>query len=44
MAADTTHGGMGTYTKMLELCLYAAQGGRITAATMQEAVMYKPGL
>ncbi|MDO4838513.1 MAG: ATP-binding protein [Clostridia bacterium] len=44
MAADTTHGGMGTYTKMLELCLYAAQGGRITAATLAEAVMYKPGL
>lgn len=44
MAADTAHGGMGTYTKMLELCLYAAQGERITEATLQEAVMYKPGL
>ena len=44
MAADTAHGGMGTYTKMLELCLYAAQGGRITMETLQEAAMYKPGL
>ncbi len=44
MASDTAHGGMGTYTKMLELCLYAAQGERITEATLQEAVMYKPGL
>lgn len=44
MAADTAHGGMGTYTKMLELCLFAAQGGRITEATLEEAVMYKPGL
>lgn len=44
MAADTAHGGMGTYTKMLELCLYAAQGGRITMDTLTEAMMYKPGL
>ena len=44
MATDTAHGGMGTYTKMLELCLYAAQGGRITMETLQEAAMYKPGL
>lgn len=44
MAADTAHGGMGTYTKMLELCLFSAQGGRITEATLEEAVMYKPGL
>lgn len=44
MAADTAHGGMGTYTKMLELCLFAAQGGRITEETLAEAVMYKPGL
>lgn len=44
MAADTAHGGMGTYTKMLELCLSTAQGGKITDATLQEAVMYKPGL
>lgn len=44
MAADTAHGGMGTYTKMLELCLYATQGERITDATLAEAAMYKPGL
>lgn len=44
MASDTAHGGMGTYTKMLELCLYSAQGGRITEETLAEAVMYKPGL
>lgn len=44
MASDTAHGGMGSYTKMLELCLYATQGGRITDATLAEAVMYKPGL
>lgn len=44
MAADTAHGGMGTYTKMLELCLYATQGQRITEATLAEAVMYKPGI
>ena len=43
MASDTAHGGMGSYTKMLLLCLYATQGGRITDATLEEAVMYKPG-
>lgn len=44
MAADTAHGGMGSYTKTLELCLWHAQGGRVTEETLQEAVMYKPGL
>lgn len=44
IGADTAHGGMGSYAKMLELCLYAAQGGRITEATLAEAMMYKPGL
>lgn len=44
LAADTAHGGMGTYTKLLELCLYAAQGARVTLDAFQEAAMYKPGI
>ena len=45
MATDTAHGGMGTYTKMLELCLYATQGETdYRCRRLQEAAMYKPGL
>ena len=44
IAADTDHGGMGSYALMMELCLDAAAGGRITMGMLQEARQYKPGL
>jgi hypothetical protein len=44
IASDTDHGGMGSYALMMELCLDAAVGGRITMAMLQEARQYKPGL
>lgn len=44
IAADTDHGGMGSYTMMMRLCLKFAAGGRITMPLLDEARHYKPGL
>lgn len=44
IAADTDHGGMGSYTMMMRLCLQFAKGGRITLSLLDEARQYKPGL
>ena len=44
LAGDVNHGGMRTYTRVLELCLYGAQGGRISMDIMEEAIRHKPGL
>lgn len=44
IAADTNHGGMGTWSMLMKLCLHAAGEGTITAALVREAKQYKPGL
>ena len=44
IAADTEHGGMGSYTMMMRLCLSFAAGGRITMALLDSARKFKPGL
>ncbi len=44
IAADTAHGGLGSYTMMLELCLDSVRGGEITMQTLADAKRYKPGL
>jgi len=41
IAADVKHGGMGTFTEILELCLEAAERGPITAEILASAKRYK---
>jgi DNA transposition AAA+ family ATPase len=41
VAIDTEHGGMGNFVEILELCLEAAQGGRIDTAVVDNAKDYK---
>lgn len=44
LAGNASHGGMRTYSRVLELCLYGAGGGRITMDILDEAIRHKPGL
>lgn len=44
IATDREHGGLRSYTLMMELCLTAANGGRITMEILEDARQYKPGL
>ena len=44
IAADTAHGGMGTWAMMMRLCLQHAGDGPVTPALVREAKQYKPGL
>jgi len=44
IAADTSHGGMGSYTMMMEFCLREAAGGTITMDMLRDARQYKIGL
>lgn len=41
IAADVKHGGMGTFVEILDLCLEAAEGGRITKEILASAKRYK---
>lgn len=44
IAADTAHGGMGTWAMMMRLCLQHAGDGAVTLGLVREAKQYKPGL
>lgn len=44
LAGNANHGGMRTFSRVLELCLYGAAGGRITMEILEEAIRHKPGL
>lgn len=44
IAADTEHGGMGSYTMMMRMCMEFAKGERITKALFDATRKYKPGL